>query len=185
MTNRERYEYGLDSGILLNERLADLLSQSVEEYIKTAAPIASSAISSRLVHNQHRPRSPASIRNDLKILEELGYLHQVHAASGGRIPTVRAYEQYLRNLDDPSFVAGLIDDLRELSMLISKIEQKLGGTARDAPTHDKWQSRSLMPRTVREDMSRKINFQKLFDEPELQMSAIYLIIKEKIDNGKM
>ena len=159
----------------LNERLSDLLEQAVEEYIKTATPIASGTISNRLASNDlHRARSPATIRNDLKILEELGFLHQVHAASGGRIPTSRAYDQYIQKVPDPTFVAGLIDDLQQLSQLIARIERKLGGSV-DYP----------LIRAVQNDLlTRKINFQKLFDEPELQMSAIYLIIKEKI-NGKM
>lgn len=162
--------------MLLNERLASLLEQSIEEYIKTAVPIASGTISARLAgHDYQRARSPATIRNDLKILEELGYLHQVHAASGGRIPTTRAYTEYLGKVPDPTFVAGLIDDLHQLSHLISRIERKLAGSV-DYPVVRAVQSELL---------GRKINFQKLFEEPDLQMSAIYLIIKEKIDNGKM
>ena len=167
----------------LNERLCALLSEIVDEYIKSASPIASGTMSSRLAGaGGHRARSPASIRNDLKILEELGYLHQVHAASGGRIPTERAYRRYIERDPDPTFVAGLIDDLQALSNLITKIERKLSGV--DMGRADGMIG-TLMPKPMRDDSSRKINFQKLFEEPELQMSAIYLIIKEKIDNGKM
>ena len=159
------------NGECLNQRLAALLDQSVEEYIKTAVPIASGAMCTRLCNNdRQRARSPATIRNDLKILEELGYLHQVHAASVGRIPTRRAYAQYMQT-ESPSFVSELINDLAQLSYLINRIERKLGSGA------------SL--RGGEEAGVRKINFQKLFEEPELQMSAIYLIIKEKIDNGKI
>ena len=136
-------------------------------------PIASGTMCVRLCNNdQHRARSPATIRNDLKILEELGYLHQVHAASGGRIPTQSAYARYIQKAQDPTFVSGLINDLAQLSYLINRIEQKLGGGT------------SLR---TRGDPSRSFgtSFQKLFEEPDLQMSAIYLIIKEKIDNGKI
>lgn|GEM_PF-2157951 len=201
--------------MILSERLARLLDQSIEEYIKTAVPIASGAICERLEqHSEHRARSPATIRSDLKILEQLGYLHQVHSASGGRVPTAMAYTEYLGRVpilelnDDNSqqleedtppsgkvrrktdssvqtnchdgtgtcsaFAAGLIDDLQQLSHLFAKIERKLAGSG-GLP----------IVRAMEEQLSRKINFQKLFDEPELQMSAIYLIIKEKIDNGKM
>jgi len=155
----------------LSERLATLLDESIEEYIKTAVPIASGAISARI----QRARSPATIRNDLKILEEMGLLRQVHAASGGRIPTARAYAEYVKKTRDPTFVSELICDLGQLSALVERIERKLGGLGGLAMTRSHPQ----------EDMVRKINFQKLFDDYQTQMSAIYLIIKEKIDNGKM
>ena len=163
--------------MLLNNRLSDLLDQSIEQYIRTAIPVASGAISARI----ERARSPATIRNDLKILEELGYLRQVHAASGGRVPTAQAYAEYLSLRDTshysghapPAFVASLIEDLQELSGLVARIERKLAGSV------------NPLIRVVHDDASRKINFQKLFEDPNLQMSAIYLVIKEKIDNGKI
>jgi len=155
--------------MIISDRLSVLLSEIVDEYIKSATPIASTVMSNRL----ERSRSPASIRSDLRHLEELGFLHQVHAASGGRIPTEMAYERYIQNLpDDPTFVTDLIKDLKMLQLLISRIEQKLSGFG-------------TMPRLQEKGSDRKYNFQKLFEDPDLQMSAIYLIIKEKLDNGKM
>jgi len=156
---------------MLTERLAALLEQSIEEYIKTAVPIASGVLSAKIQH----AKSPATIRNDLKILEELGFLRQVHAASGGRIPTARAYEQYVQKTQDPTFATDLIYDLAQLSLIIERIERKLGGLG----------GLSVTRSNPQEDMVRKINFQKLFEDYQTQMSAIYLIIKEKIDNGKM
>jgi len=156
---------------MLNDRLGTLLDESIEEYIKTAVPIASGVISTRL----ERARSPATIRNDLKILEELGFLRQVHAASGGRIPTAQAYAEYVQKNKDPTFASDLIYDLAQLSGIIERIERKLGGLG----------GLSITRSHPREDLVRKINFQKLFDDYQTQMSAIYLIIKEKIDNGKM
>ena len=174
---------------MLNERLGALLDEAIEEYIKSAVPVASGALSARI----QRARSPATIRTDLKILEELGFLRQVHASSGGRIPTARAYSEYVQKfpftrLDNAfeeanaadeirqgSFVSDLIYDLAQLSAIIERIERKLGGIGGLALTRS----------NPHEDMVRKINFQKLFDDYQTQMSAIYLIIKEKIDNGKM
>ena len=80
---------------MLTERLAALLEQSIEEYIRTAVPVASSVLA-----RTPQAKSPATIRNDLKILEQLGFLHQVHAASGGRIPTQQAYAQYIKKPPD-------------------------------------------------------------------------------------
>jgi len=148
----------------LNNRLAMLLEQSIEEYIKTAAPVASGTLADRI----ERARSPATIRNELKILEELGYLHQVHSSSGGRIPTALAYQEYVQHVNDASFVGGLISDLQQLSALIERIEHKLGNGT------------TSLVRTNQEEINRRINVHNLFKDPDLQMSAIYLIIKEKL-----
>ena len=156
---------------MLSERLSNLLDESIEEYIKTAVPIASSVLCERI----ERARSPSTIRTDLKILEELGFLRQVHAASGGRIPTAQAYGAYVKKYKDPTFASDLIYDLAQLSAIIERIERKLGGLG----------GMSITRSNPHDDMVRKINFQKLFDDYQTQMSAVYLIIKEKIDNGKM
>ena len=74
----------------MNERLQNLLETSVEEYIRGAMPIASSA----LVEKMDVKLSSATIRNDLKTLEQMGYLKQVHT-SGGRIPTTAGYRLYV------------------------------------------------------------------------------------------
>ena len=151
----------------LNNRLLSLLDQSIEEYIRTAAPVASAVLSGRTGN----ARSPATIRNELKTLEEMGYLHQVHTASGGRIPTTMAFLEYLEHArgpdERPTFVEGLIEDLAKLTALVQRIEHKLGGMT------------SLI-RTDIEDPNRRINVQQLFNDPDTQMSAIYLIIKEKL-----
>ena len=151
----------------LNDRLATLLEQSIDEYIRTAAPIASTTLAGRM-ECRDCARSPATIRNELKILEELGYLHQVHSSSGGRIPTARAYHEYLRHMNDPTFVCGLIQDLQQLSALIERIEHKLGRV------------HTALVRTNQEEINRKLNVYNLFKDPDLQMSAIYLIIKENL-----
>ena len=148
-----------------------LLDQSIEEYIRTAVPVASSVMSARL----ERARSPATIRNDLRILENLGLLRQVHAASGGRIPTASGFAVYVQKTRDPTFASDLIYDLAQLSAIIERIERKLGGIG----------NLSLTRSNPHEDLVRKVDFQKLFDDYQTQMSAIYLIIKEKLDNGKM
>ena len=74
----------------MNERLRELLEHSVEQYIREATPIASGS----LVSVMDVPLSSATIRNDLKTLEQMGYLKQVHT-SGGRIPTTQGYRTYV------------------------------------------------------------------------------------------
>ena len=77
-------------GIDLTQRQQELLERSIEDYINNFAPIASGTIQSKTQGKV----SPATVRTDLKILEQMGYLKQVHT-SGGRIPTTKAYRFYL------------------------------------------------------------------------------------------
>ncbi len=84
----------------LNARHRDVLKAVIHDHIVTAEPIGSRAISRR--HGFHL--SPASIRNIMADLEELGCLAQPHT-SAGRVPTDRGYRVYVDSLMEPEEVA--------------------------------------------------------------------------------
>src|SRR5262252_7017399 len=74
----------------LDQRLRQVLMAIIAEYVETAEPVGSRSISRR-----HIPGlSPATIRNAMADLEDLGYLTQPHT-SAGRVPTDRAYRFYV------------------------------------------------------------------------------------------
>lgn len=75
---------------MLNSRQEHILAAIVQEYVATAQPVASKT----LVEKHHFNVSPATIRNDMAVLEELGFLRQPHT-SAGRIPTEEGYRYYL------------------------------------------------------------------------------------------
>ncbi len=75
----------------LTERQSQLLGVIVEQYLKTAEPVASGS----LVDTAHLDVSPATVRSEMLALEEAGYLEQPHT-SAGRIPTVKAWREYLK-----------------------------------------------------------------------------------------
>jgi transcriptional regulator of heat shock response len=77
---------------MLNERQEKILASIVQEYVKTAQPIASKTI----VENFGLNVSPATVRNDMCALEEAGMLRQPHT-SAGRIPTEAGYQYYLNH----------------------------------------------------------------------------------------
>lgn len=77
-------------GRLVDARKLKVLSAVVEEYIRTGEPVGSKTIS-RL---PEITVSAATIRNDMAVLEELGYLEQPHT-SAGRIPTYSGYRLYI------------------------------------------------------------------------------------------
>jgi heat-inducible transcriptional repressor len=77
---------------MLDVRKAAILRAIVRDYVKNGQPIGSEALA-----RKHRLRvSPATIRNEMGILEELGYISQPHT-SAGRIPTDLGYRWFIDN----------------------------------------------------------------------------------------
>lgn len=70
-----------------------ILQAIVDEYIKTGEPVGSKTIAKLPQINV----SPATVRNEMAMLEQLGYLEQPHT-SAGRIPTFKSYRLYIDNL---------------------------------------------------------------------------------------
>lgn len=77
----------------LSDRRRQILEAIIEEYIATAQPIGSRT----LTRFSAISLSPASVRNVMAELEELGYLHSPHT-SAGRVPTEKAYRYYIDSL---------------------------------------------------------------------------------------
>ncbi|HEX2042030.1 MAG TPA: heat-inducible transcriptional repressor HrcA [Acidimicrobiales bacterium] len=81
---------------MLDERKAAILRAVVKEYIETAQPVASGHVAraGRLAV------SPATVRNEMAVLEREGYLVHPHT-SAGRIPTDKGYRFYVDHLRTP------------------------------------------------------------------------------------
>jgi Mn-dependent DtxR family transcriptional regulator len=101
----------------LNKRLKDLLLIGIRDYIKNLSPIASGTIAKKGEIN----RSSATVRNELKILEELGYLRQLHT-SGGRIPTTMGLKEYMESGTDSAEISSLSNIIIDLSNKIFEIK---------------------------------------------------------------
>ncbi|MFD0715063.1 heat-inducible transcriptional repressor HrcA [Paenibacillus sp. GCM10027626] len=78
---------------MLTERQRLILNAIIDDYIRSAEPIGSRSISKR----GDVGFSPATIRNEMADLEELGYLEQPHT-SAGRIPSIKGYRYYVDHL---------------------------------------------------------------------------------------
>lgn len=76
----------------LDERKYMILKAIIDDYILTAMPVGSRTISRK----SGVGFSPATIRNEMSDLEELGYLAQPHT-SAGRIPSNKAYRLYVES----------------------------------------------------------------------------------------
>ena len=77
----------------LDERKYLILQAIIDDYIMTAMPVGSRTISRKSGVGY----SPATIRNEMSDLEELGYLDQPHT-SAGRVPSNKAYRLYVDHL---------------------------------------------------------------------------------------
>jgi heat-inducible transcriptional repressor len=74
-------------------RKRDILAAAIDTYIEKAAPVSSDV----LVKDYNFDLSPATIRNVLADLEELGFLTHPHT-SAGRVPTEKGYRYYVNYL---------------------------------------------------------------------------------------
>lgn len=74
----------------LTERQRFLLNLIIREYTETAQPVGSQT----LVEKYRLEMSPATVRNEMAVLTEYGYLRQPHT-SAGRIPTEDGYRYFV------------------------------------------------------------------------------------------
>ncbi len=74
----------------LAPRKQEILKTVIQAYIHTAEPVGSESVAQHL----RLGVSPATVRNEMAALEELGYLSHPHT-SAGRVPTDRGYRSYV------------------------------------------------------------------------------------------
>ena len=114
----------------LDKRKAYILATVVYEYIATAEPVASQA----LTQKYNLGVSSATVRNELAELEASGYLVQPHT-SAGRVPSDAGYRKYVDQLMRPERLEPedrrriqdeLRDASRELDEMIENTTRMLG-----------------------------------------------------------
>lgn len=98
----------------LESRQTEIFEIVIEEFIKSAKPVGSQF----LAENYDLEVSPATVRNDLAFLEELGLLAKPHTSSG-RIPTSFGWHFFINEIREPdefsqSEIARLNDLTNEL-----------------------------------------------------------------------
>ena len=98
----------------MTERQKNILKILIESYIKTGIPVGSKYICNKLEF----PISSATIRNELSILDETGYIFQPHT-SAGRVPTNKGYDLY-------------VNTLMKKSELTNEFKQKIDSMLSDA-----------------------------------------------------
>lgn len=121
--------------MVLDERKSALLSAIIREHIKSGQAVASKI----LVDKYGFDLSPATIRNEMMVLEKEGYISQPHT-SAGRIPSEKGWQYYLNNsLKDKVLSAKEKKELDEVfapqedsELRIKNLAKKLAGLSREA-----------------------------------------------------
>lgn len=120
--------YGIEGGVrVLSDRRRLVLRALIEEYIARALPVGSRT----LVERYNLGISSATVRSELSLLEDMGYLTQPHT-SAGRIPTDYGYRAFVDDLlkdsnikVDESTLSQLKDCATDLDDLFDKTSQAL------------------------------------------------------------
>lgn len=100
----------------MDERQNKILKAIVESYIKTVKPIGSKSLCKKF------NCSSATIRNEMAVLENLGYIEKNHISSG-RIPSEAGYKYYVENLMKPKELTG--EDVLKLQTIFRNNELEL------------------------------------------------------------
>jgi len=124
--------------MMLDSRSKRVLWAVIESYIDSPDPVGSRYVTKKYEFGL----SPATIRNIMADLEDMGFLMQPHT-SAGRVPTDRGYRFYVENIlhpempDEPDFSRRIMDQLscvgcdvddmlHEATRLISSFSHYLG-----------------------------------------------------------
>jgi|SRR3989344_367323 len=103
---------------ILSDRQSKLLDFIIKEFVKTAKPVGSELTAKKAGFDI----SPATIRNEMFELERMGYLDQLHT-SGGRVPTDKAYRQFVDKLiQKDEGPEPLSEEKRKIRSVISSAE---------------------------------------------------------------
>jgi heat-inducible transcriptional repressor len=147
---------------MLDDRKTAILRAVVQEYITTAQPVGSGHVASAPGVNV----SSATVRNEMAVLEQEGFLVQPHT-SAGRVPTDKGYRFFVDHLAHPGHLdaarsqevrsffdsahGALEEMLHETSRLLSRLTDYAAvviGPAHETAVLRSVQLVSLAPRTV-------------------------------------
>lgn len=101
----------------ISARQRKILNYLIKEYIDSAEPISSNLLKERC----GLAISPATIRNDLQELTELGYISQPHT-SAGRVPTQKGYQYFIEVVFETN-ESGFLE--KEIEAAKEKVQKEL------------------------------------------------------------
>ncbi len=133
----------------ITQRQKEVLLAIIEQHILTAEPVGSRT----LARKYDLGFSPATVRNEMADLEELGLVEQPHT-SAGRVPSDLGYRFYVDNL-----LAGDLEKPQSLTKYLEELSQKKSGLE------------DIMSGMVRM-LSQMTNYTALLSEPGFSAGSI-------------
>jgi heat-inducible transcriptional repressor len=106
----------------LSQRKEVILRALIEEYVRTAEPVASKGISDRLASILGPGYASATVRHELAALEEDGLIYQPHV-SAGRMPTDLGYRYFVERLMGDSQLS--LDEQRLIGHQFYQVQRQL------------------------------------------------------------
>lgn len=134
----------------LDERKKKILQAVIKNYLDTGEPVGSRTISKYGDFNL----SPATIRNEMADLEEMGYIFQPHT-SAGRIPTDAGYRLYVDDMleaksEELKEKADSLDRMQDImDKRVDRIEEVLKDMAKMLANNTNYTSVVSMPQANR------------------------------------
>jgi heat-inducible transcriptional repressor len=145
---------------MLDSRKGAILRAIVREYVRVGQPVGSKALS----ENYGLAVSAATVRNDMALLEDLGYIRRPHASAGG-VPTDKGYRWFIDSWPGPAwpelprgqqlairgaFQRGfhaLEEALDKTSQLLSEVTEAVAVVAAPPSRENRLRRLELLPRT--------------------------------------
>ena len=155
----------------MDVRKEELLTKLIDQHVQTAAPVSSGL----LVDAYHLDVSSATVRNDMAVLEEEGYIYQPHT-SAGRVPTEKGYLFYLQSLKSKTLPVKVEKDLQELVSSQPRVPMKL--VARYVA--DYTQEAVIIARGINDTYYTGISH--LFSKPEMRDYEVVRSISAVVDH---
>src|SRR5437879_10475259 len=126
MVSTQRSGVLMDHSVPLDSRKQQILKAVVADYTRTGMPVGSAALAAHLAS-----WSSATIRNELAMLSEVGYLIQPHT-SAGRVPSDLGYRYYVDFLMEEEGVPAAVR--RQLEPFFAALPATLEGVLEIAAT---------------------------------------------------
>ena len=160
----------------LDERKVRILKAIVSNYLETGEPVGSRTISKLADMNV----SPATIRNEMSDLEDMGFICQPHA-SAGRVPTDAGYRFYVDSImaDRNEEKAENQTERENLLQRVDKLEKLLKQVAKVLATNTQYATLVTMPQ-----YNNTVKFIQLSQVDETTLLAVIMvdgnIVKNKL-----
>ena len=157
----------------LDERKKKILKAVIKNYLDTGEPVGSRTISKYGDFNL----SPATIRNEMADLEEMGYIFQPHT-SAGRIPTDAGYRLYVDEM--------LAEKSDELDQKSEELDARSDSIKTMQEVMDKRVDRiEEVLKDIAKMLANNTNYTSVVSMPQANRNKLKFVQLTQLDGGKL